>query len=311
MLECPNCKTLNTAEDSRYCKNCGEKLPDIKICPKCFYSTYDDDEFCVGCGTKLVYDRYYDIDYLNHMAGQLQLKGEYDKVVKIYDEILLLAPQDSHILEKKEQFKFIVECDEQLKIFPNDLNVLCYKGDALRDMMLFNAAEECYDKALSISLDPYTFRKKINILMDMKNYYDALEYCDTILNNFEEFENDLDLADIFCLKTDIYTETEEFDKALECCNRACEIDPNYKTAYDSKAYLSITLGNYDEAMECCEKSIELDEDFYPWYMKGEIYFDLKEYDKAMECCEKAKEFDSTYEYLIKLINDIKIAQNKI
>ena len=31
-------------------------------------------------------------------------------------------------------------------------------------------------------------------------------------------------------------------------------------------------------------------------------------DKAMEACEKAKEYDSTYDYLIKLIDDIKKAR---
>ena len=68
------------------------------------------------------------------------------------------------------------------------------------------------------------------------------------------------------------------------------------------------MEEYHKVLECCDKSFELNEGFYPWYIKGEIYFNLREYDKAMEACEKAKEYDSNYDYLIKLIDDIKKAR---
>lgn len=270
MVKCQKCGANNNKYD-KFCGRCGAKLPEIKICPNCQYESYFD-MYCTKCGTELVFKK----------------DGNIEKLAENHSSF---SPKHSNTNKYTAK-------------------ELCLKGDEYRDNNMLDKAWDCYDESLSINWDHYTLRQLVNTLLDMQEYNDALMYCGNALDIIDKFENTLDLADIYCLEADTYTEMGLYESALECCNKACEADPNYSTAYDSKAYVLISMGRYDEAMECCDKSFELKESFYPWYIKGEIYYDLKQYDKAMEACKIAKEYDSTYEYLIKLIADIKKVQNQ-
>ena len=260
-------------------------------CQRCGANNSKYDKFCGRCGARLPeikicpnchYESYFDI-FCRKCGSELVFKKD-DDLKNISD----LEPQSPHSNTNKYKEK-----------------ELCSKGDEFRERNMLAEAWDCYDEALSINWDHYTLRQLVNTILDMGEYNEALMYCGNALDIIDKFENTLDLADIYCLEADTYTEMGLYENALECCDKAIEIDPNYYTAYNSKAYLLISMGRYNEALECCDKSFELNEGFYPWYIKGEIYFNLKEYDKAMEACEKAKEYDSTYDYLIKLIDDIK------
>ena len=46
---CPKCGTAND-EGSRFCKSCGESLPDAVACPACGRTNDPDAKFCNHCG---------------------------------------------------------------------------------------------------------------------------------------------------------------------------------------------------------------------------------------------------------------------
>lgn len=52
MKVCPSCSTQNI-DLSRFCSECGKKLPDKTICPHCGKEAKSTDTFCRYCGKNL------------------------------------------------------------------------------------------------------------------------------------------------------------------------------------------------------------------------------------------------------------------
>jgi tetratricopeptide (TPR) repeat protein len=64
-----------------------------------------------------------------------------------------------------------------------------------------------------------------------------------------------------------YAFLKKYNEALECSNKALELDPNSSDNQNNKAWALNALKNYDEALECSNKALELDPNSIPnWYM---------------------------------------------
>ncbi len=48
-----------------------------------------------------------------------------------------------------------------------------------------------------------------------------------------------------------------FEEALECLDKAIEIEPNYAQAWANKGAVMQGLERYEEAIECFDKAIEI------------------------------------------------------
>ena len=71
--------------------------------------------------------------------------------------------------------------------------------------------------------------------------------CETYKSNAEWHNNQaLDLV-----------EQHRYDEALQECNKAIELDPNYAIAYGTRAFIYIEKGQYDLTIADCNKAIEL------------------------------------------------------
>ena len=53
----------------------------------------------------------------------------------------------------------------------------------------------------------------------------------------------------------------EHDEALECYNKALEIDPDYISAWNNKGYPLYGLDRYEAAIECYDTALEIDPGF--------------------------------------------------
>ena len=73
------------------------------------------------------------------------------------------------------------------------------------------------------------------------------------------------------------------------------------------AYLNI--GEFEKGLDCCDKARSLDpNNFRAWFTTGEIYYELQEYDKAMEYAMKASEINPLDSDLLIFIDKIKEAK---
>jgi tetratricopeptide (TPR) repeat protein len=51
---------------------------------------------------------------------------------------------------------------------------------------------------------------------------------------------------------------KKYEDAIECFNKAIEIDPKYKTAWNNKGNVLNELNRHDDAVECYNKVAEID-----------------------------------------------------
>jgi len=87
-------------------------------------------------------------------------------------------------------------------------------------------------------------------------------------------------------------ELGKYEEALEACNKATEIDPQYAEAWNIKGIALCNLGRHEEALDAYNRAIELDKyDALSWYNKGVALDKLGRYEEALEAFNKAKRLD--------------------
>ena len=50
----------------------------------------------------------------------------------------------------------------------------------------------------------------------------------------------------------------DYNKEIECCRKAIELDPKYANPWNNMGTAYYHLGNYQKAVECFRKAVELD-----------------------------------------------------
>ncbi len=89
-----------------------------------------------------------------------------------------------------------------------------------------------------------------------------------------------------------YYENGEYDKAIECYNKALDKNSKRESIYCGKAKALKALGKYNEALECCEKALSLDSHSADAYnTKGSSFIGLSKNKEALESYKKALELD--------------------
>ncbi len=93
-------------------------------------------------------------------------------------------------------------------------------------------------------------------------------------------------------KAGAFLNLKKYDEALECVNKAVELHPNWFEALKLKGVILINLKRNEEALECLEKATNINpEDWSVWDNKGRALFNLARYDGAINCFDKALKFN--------------------
>jgi len=111
----------------------------------------------------------------------------------------------------------------------------------------------------------------------------------------ECFDKAIEINPLFELpwanKARIYFNLKRYEEALECVNKTLDIHPKWAEALKLKGMILINLKRNEEALECLEKAINLiPEDGDAWDNKGRALFNLKKYGEAITCFNKALKF---------------------
>ncbi|MGE5661743.1 MAG: tetratricopeptide repeat protein [Ignavibacteriales bacterium] len=81
-----------------------------------------------------------------------------------------------------------------------------------------------------------------------------------------------------------------YDKAMESCNRALQLDPDNSDAWTLKGGILRLSEKYEEAIKCYDKAIEIKpDDAHTWGSKAGALTNLRKYEEAIKCYDKAIE----------------------
>ena len=105
----------------------------------------------------------------------------------------------------------------------------------------------------------------------------------------------MDESNIWINKGVELAEVGKYGEALECFDKALEIDNKYIYAWFCKGLALYGLGRKEEAIECYDKALEINpKDSVFWYNKGITLYKLGKKEEAIECYDKALEIDDKY-----------------
>ncbi len=133
----------------------------------------------------------------------------------------------------------------------------------------------------------------------LKAYYDEIEYCReqkddvSALAYAEKLVASRGEARDWSEKGRCLNRLKRRDEALECLNKAIEIDCNYARAWAYKGNVFNSLERYDEALVFYDKAIVLDDnDKLVWHWRGNVLKNLKRYDEALVSYDQAITLDA-------------------
>ncbi len=94
----------------------------------------------------------------------------------------------------------------------------------------------------------------------------------------------------WALRGEILHSLNEFPEALECLDRALELEPEHAALWVNRGLALGDLGKIEEALESFDKALEIHPDFAEaWLIKGTVLWVLDEKDEAMGCFRRAIE----------------------
>jgi tetratricopeptide (TPR) repeat protein len=156
--------------------------------------------------------------------------------------------------------------------------------DAVMEREYYTRALEAIDRNEE---DPRlkAYVDEIENSFEQKDYVSALEYAEKLVASRGEARDWVEKGR--CLNS-----LERYDEALECLEKAIEIDSNYARAWAHRGDVLESLKRYDEALVSYDRAIELDE-YHPWHWakRGYLLNNLKHYEEALESFDMAIELD--------------------
>ncbi|NOZ24245.1 MAG: tetratricopeptide repeat protein [Planctomycetes bacterium] len=91
------------------------------------------------------------------------------------------------------------------------------------------------------------------------------------------------------------SEMGKAEEAFACYDKTLELAPRHAEAWNSKGVLLMRLNRFPEGLECFDKSLEADPSrAWTWSNKGNLLSRLQRYEEALACYDRALEVDSNY-----------------
>jgi tetratricopeptide (TPR) repeat protein len=128
-------------------------------------------------------------------------------------------------------------------------------------------------------------------LNSLKRYDEALECLDKAI------EIDSNYKIVWHQRGEVLYHLERYDEALVSYDRAIKLDASYPRAWGNRGNVLKNLTRYDEALVSHDRAIELDaNDQWAWCMRGDVLDNLKRYEEALVSYDRAIELDANYKW---------------
>jgi tetratricopeptide (TPR) repeat protein len=120
-------------------------------------------------------------------------------------------------------------------------------------------------------------------------YNKAIDYCDDAINTFKRYPQRYQLYNI---KGNAHSAIDEFPEAVDCYDKAIELNPNSVDAYYNKGIACGNMKKIDKAIICYSKVIELDPNNTSVYLnKASAHSAIGQNEEAIFCYDQAIRLD--------------------
>jgi len=239
-----------------------------------------------------------DFDILWGLLGNTYFKQmKYDKALAHYQVALLI--------------------NEKNPTIHNDL------GNSYFYLRRYRRSLDSYDKALSLdSTNPIIHHNKALVLYSIGRFEDSLEYFDNALElkpdfdiawkdrgialvNLERYEEAIesfekaieirDATEAWFEMGRVYLYKEDYEKALECCNKTVQYFPSDDKGYLGTGLCLMKLSRFEEAEAALLLALELNENnARTWDRLGNVKYVLNEPNAAVQAFRRAIAFQPNY-----------------
>lgn len=265
-------------------------------------------------------DPYFIESYIN--AAQVYImQDQFEDAKKYLNKALLIDKKAAVVYFHLGNIALLQGETEEARTEYNKAVSLGYDNDQIyvnlasdaEDRGDFETAMNYYNRAIAINkFNPYPKARKVQILIQLKKYAEALSVCDSLietnpdifegyhykfallteLNKMEEAEVLLDRAiqlfpddeAFFYDKARLYQSKGEFEKALAIIDEKINMNDDNRTAMVSfKSELLLATEKVDEAEKLVDEEFYKSHDGEIAFLRNSIAIAKKEYDKVLEC----------------------------
>jgi tetratricopeptide (TPR) repeat protein len=181
---------------------------------------------------------------------------------------------------------------------PAKAMAMCREGEELGRRKEFTEAIERFDKAIELDgkcAAAYRDRSRAYIRTDELNKAEADIDKALALNIDDKKTLEIQLVIRYCKQGDDHGRNDEFKEAVECFDKAIELDSKCVAAYRGRGRAYDKMGEPDKAIVDFDKAIELNPNATrAYYLRGLTYRAMGDSDMAMADFDKALELDPAH-----------------
>jgi len=271
------------------------------------------------------------IDKLFDKGHELHQKGQLIEAKNIFEEVLSKNPHHIGAIsllgiiaaQSKNPSLALKLFDTVITINPQLASAYFNKGNALKELMLFEEAIECFNYAIKKKPDYIQAHYNCgNTLQKLDRFDESVKsYTNAILINPEHIAarynraNSLSKLKRYKEATDDYkyviskqsdfaeaynnyglslVELKLFEDALNCFNNALKINPNFAQAYSNRGNLYCEVNQLQNALKDQELAIKINPRVAEFHSNlGNILIKLKRINDALSSYQQAVELDNT------------------
>jgi len=137
-------------------------------------------------------------------------------------------------------------------------------------------------------------------LLKGNGHYFRTEYSEAIECYDKALEIDSEHTDAWFMKGEALRALSQFEQAIECYDKALEIDSEHTDAWFMKGDALRALSQFEQAIECYDRALKTDPIHaifgyaYAWYGKGSAFSSLGQYEQAIDCYDRALEIKPNF-----------------
>ncbi len=115
--------------------------------------------------------------------------------------------------------------------------------------------------------------------LDEKNYDSAIDFCNKAIEISKE-------PFLYVLKSQIFNEKGNYDKAIEVLDETIKLWPEYSSAYIYKIIILVNLNKYNELINFLDDAISKTPNLtFLYKQKASVLATMEKIDEAIECCK--------------------------